>query len=108
MSLKRNNVFTKTKTTENASASISVRRSILCNRYTERLRLNERGYTMKRSKLVAMICCFVFVVLAFTPQVKADEFNKKTILTFSEPFEVPGVVAQILPAGKYVFKIVDV
>jgi hypothetical protein len=63
---------------------------------------------MKRSKLVALICCFVFVVMAFTPQVKADEFNKKSILTFSEPFEVPGIVAQILPAGTYVFKIVDV
>ena len=63
---------------------------------------------MKRFRFVAMVCCFVFVALAITPRVKADEFNKKTILTFSEPFEVPGVVAQILPAGTYVFKIVDV
>ena len=62
---------------------------------------------MKRFKFVAMICCFVFVALAITPRVKADEFNKKTILTFSEPFEVPGVDAQILPAGTYVFKLVD-
>jgi hypothetical protein len=62
---------------------------------------------MKRFKLMAIISCFVFVTLAITPQVKADEFNKKTILTFSEPFEVPGVDAQILPAGTYVFKIVD-
>jgi hypothetical protein len=63
---------------------------------------------MKRFKLVAMICCFVFVALAFTPQVKADQFDKKTILTFSEPIEVPGVGGQILPAGTYVFKLVDV
>jgi len=63
---------------------------------------------MKRLKFVAMICCFVFVAVAMTTQVKADEFNKKSILTFSEPFEVPGIVAQILPAGTYVFKIVDV
>ena len=62
---------------------------------------------MKRLKFVAMICCFVFLALAVSPRVKADEFNKKTILTFSEPFEVPGVDAQILPAGTYVFKIVD-
>jgi LPXTG-motif cell wall-anchored protein len=62
---------------------------------------------MKRFTVVAMICCFVFVALAITPQVKADEFNKKTTMTFSEPFEVPGVEAQILPAGTYVFKILD-
>ena len=63
---------------------------------------------MKRLKCVAMICCFVFAALAMTSQVKADQFDKKTILTFSEAIEVPGVGAQILPAGTYVFKLVDV
>src|ERR1700681_3611060 len=62
---------------------------------------------MKRFQFVAMICCFVFVALAIAPAAKADNFDKKTILTFSEPFEVPGVDAQILPAGTYVFKILD-
>jgi hypothetical protein len=33
-----------------------------------------------------------------------DEWNKKTILTFSQPVEVPGM---ILPAGQYVFKLTD-
>lgn len=33
-----------------------------------------------------------------------DEWNKKTVLTFKEPVEVPGV---ILPAGDYVFKLAD-
>jgi len=62
---------------------------------------------MKRFKFVAMICSFVFVALAIAPKVKADEYNKKTIMTFSEPFEVPGVDAQILPAGTYIFKLLD-
>jgi LPXTG-motif cell wall-anchored protein len=62
---------------------------------------------MKRFKFVAMICSFVFVALAITPRVKADEWNNKSFLTFSEPIEVPGVGAQILPAGKYMFKLVD-
>jgi hypothetical protein len=62
---------------------------------------------MKRFTVVAMICCFVFVALAIAPQVRADSFDKKTILTFTEPFEVPGVDAQILPAGTYVFKIIN-
>jgi hypothetical protein len=62
---------------------------------------------MKRFKIVATICCFVLVALAIAPRVKADEYDKKTILTFSEPFEVPGVNAQILPAGTYIFKLLD-
>jgi hypothetical protein len=62
---------------------------------------------MKRFQFVAMLCCFVFVALAITPQVRADTFDKKTIITFSEPFEVPGVDSQVLPAGTYVFKIFD-
>jgi hypothetical protein len=62
---------------------------------------------MKRYTVVAMLCCFVLTALVIAPQVKADTFNKKTIMTFSEPFEVPGVDAQILPAGTYVFKLLD-
>jgi hypothetical protein len=49
----------------------------------------------------------MFAALAVAPQSRADEFNKKTTITFSEPFEVPGVDAQILPAGTYVFKLMD-
>ena len=62
---------------------------------------------MKRFKIVFTICCFVFVALAIAPRVKADEFNEKTFVTFSEPVEVPGVGAQILPAGKYMIKLLD-
>jgi hypothetical protein len=62
---------------------------------------------MKRFKLVAMLFCFVFAALAITPRVKAQTANEKTIMTFTEPFEVPGVDAQILPAGTYVFTLVD-
>jgi hypothetical protein len=34
----------------------------------------------------------------------ADEWNKKTVLTFSQPFEIPGMV---LPAGTYTFELAD-
>jgi hypothetical protein len=69
--------------------------------------IQKRGNKMKRFKLVAILCSLVFVALAVTPQVKAQTRNEKTILTFSDPFEVPGVDAQILPAGTYVFKLLD-
>lgn len=34
----------------------------------------------------------------------ADEWNKKTVLTFSHSIEIPG---QVLPAGTYTFKLAD-
>jgi hypothetical protein len=70
-------------------------------------RFNERGTIMKRFKFVAVICSFVFIALAIAPRIKADENDKKTTMTFTEPFEVPGVDAQILPAGTYIFKLLD-
>jgi hypothetical protein len=33
--------------------------------------------------------------------------SKKTTVTFSAPVEIPGVGAQVLPAGTYVFKVLD-
>jgi hypothetical protein len=38
------------------------------------------------------------------PAAKADEWNKETVLTFSEQVEIPG---QVLPAGTYIFKLLD-
>jgi len=35
---------------------------------------------------------------------RADEWDQKTIFTFSTPVEIPG---QVLPAGTYVFKLAD-
>jgi hypothetical protein len=43
-------------------------------------------------------------VLALLPGAKADEWNQKTVFTFSGPVEIPG---QILPAGTYVFKLAN-
>src|ERR1044072_543989 len=41
---------------------------------------------------------------------RADEWNRKTVVTFSGPVEIPGVHLAgwgVLPAGTYVFKILD-
>lgn len=51
--------------------------------------------------------CLTVLCLIAAPKAKADEWNRKTVITFSGPVEVPGVGAQILPAGTYVFKIMD-
>jgi hypothetical protein len=45
-----------------------------------------------------------------TPSAKADEWNNKTVMTFSGPVEIPGVHQTgwgVLPAGTYVFKLLD-
>jgi len=60
-----------------------------------------------RFRVVAMIFCLSLVALTFLPSAKADAWNRKTTVTFSGPVEVPGVGAQTLPAGTYVFKIFD-
>jgi hypothetical protein len=54
-----------------------------------------------------MIFCLALVVLAFSAGAKADEWNKTTVVTFSAPVEIPGVGAQVLPAGTYIFKLLD-
>jgi hypothetical protein len=47
----------------------------------------------------------VLMAAALIPTVThADEFDKKTVLTFSGPVQVPGMT---LDAGKYVFKLLD-
>jgi len=40
----------------------------------------------------------------FAPAARADEWDKKTVMTFNEPVEIPG---KVLPAGTYVFKLLD-
>ena len=59
---------------------------------------------MNRIKVLTSIFCLSLAALTFSATAKADAWDKKTILTFSQPVEVPGVV---LPSGTYVFKLLD-
>lgn len=54
-----------------------------------------------------MTVCFTACLLFVLPTASADDWNKKTTVTMSAPFEVPGIGAQVLPAGTYVFKLLD-
>ncbi len=44
------------------------------------------------------------LVVAFLNSATPDQWNKKTVLTFNQPVEIPG---KVLPAGTYVFKLLD-
>ncbi|MBK6797387.1 MAG: hypothetical protein IPG76_11540 [Acidobacteria bacterium] len=61
--------------------------------------------SMNRIKVIATIFCLSFVALAFSTSGQADEWNKKTVITFNQPVEIPGNI--VLPAGTYVFELVD-
>jgi hypothetical protein len=43
----------------------------------------------------------------FSSTASAQAWNKRTSVTFSGPVEIPGVGAQVLPAGTYVFRLLD-
>ena len=54
--------------------------------------------------LMKAACCAAAVTMLVASPARADQWNKKTFLTFSGPVQVPGVT---LPAGTYTFKLAD-
>ena len=66
---------------------------------------------MKLFKALPTVFCLTLVAGAmFSSVAKADDWNRKTTITFSGPVEIPGVHLAgwgVLPAGTYVFKILD-
>jgi len=65
---------------------------------------------MKVFKAATLVCGLTLMGAALTTTARADEWNKKTVITFSGPVEIPGVHLAgygTLPAGTYVFKILD-
>jgi hypothetical protein len=62
---------------------------------------------MKQFKFMLAVSCFVFLAMAIAPRIMAQTSSQKTVITFSEPFEVPGVDAQILPPGTYAFTVLE-
>ena len=54
--------------------------------------------------------CIALLGSIYVPAARADDWNRKTTITFSGPVEIPGVHLKgfgVLPAGTYVFKILD-
>jgi hypothetical protein len=55
-------------------------------------------------RVLKAVCCAAALTVALAPGARADQWNKKTFLTFSGPVSVPGAT---LPAGTYTFKLAD-
>jgi hypothetical protein len=59
---------------------------------------------MKAFRTAALLFCIVGLTAACGSLARADEHDKLTIFTFSQPVELPGVT---LPAGTYAFRLLD-
>lgn len=63
-----------------------------------------------RFKTVTTVCCVALLGAFGAPTANGDDWNRKTTMTFSAPVEIPGVHLKgwgVLPAGTYVFKVLD-
>jgi len=59
---------------------------------------------MKQSSIARAAAIGVLAIMSFPAASLADDYDKKTIITITEPLEVPGIVLQ---PGKYVFKLLN-
>jgi hypothetical protein len=55
---------------------------------------------VKQFGILAVLLAFLVVL----PAVHADEWNQATLITFSQPVQIPG---RVLPAGTYLFELVN-
>src|SRR5580698_10110824 len=56
------------------------------------------------NRLALAVASLGLLGIALAPSARADEWNKKTILTVNETIQVPN---KVLPPGKYVIKLLD-
>src|SRR5690348_3359671 len=59
---------------------------------------------MKSAKAIFCLLAASSLGSVILPSARADEWNKKTVVTFSQDVEVPG---RVLPAGTYMFRLLD-
>jgi hypothetical protein len=59
---------------------------------------------MKRFSLLRIGALALLGLAALNPGLKADEYDRKTVISISQPLEVPG---SVLPPGTYVMKLLN-
>ena len=60
----------------------------------------KKGGVVRSFLTVALLLAFLIVL----PNVRADEWDQATLFTFNQPVQIP---ANVLPAGTYLFEIVN-
>jgi hypothetical protein len=61
-----------------------------------------RRSEMQKKGVVLLTIAAILLALSLSSRAKADDWDKKTIVTFDQDVGIPG---QVLPAGTYVFKL---
>jgi hypothetical protein len=59
---------------------------------------------MRKQNIIPLVLAAMLLTLSLGSGAKADDWNKKTVVTFEQDVEIPGWV---LPAGTYVFKLLN-
>jgi hypothetical protein len=57
---------------------------------------------MRKLSILPLALVGVLLTLSLSSSVRADDWDKKTVVTFGQDVEIRG---QVLPAGSYVFKL---
>ena len=84
--------------------------SVTAKRVATEFRAITREKKMTFLRTAAAVFCLTFLGTMFSPTAKADDWSQKAVLTISSPIEIPGVHLAgwaVLPAGTYVFKLLD-
>jgi hypothetical protein len=68
--------------------------------------IKQKGALMKRAAVVRNFVAVTFLLASsiVLPVVHADEWNQATLFTLSQSVQIPG---QVLPAGTYLFELVN-
>lgn len=69
--------------------------------------MNGRNLSKRFSRGLVVASSIGVLCTMLAGTASAQSWNKKTSITFSGPVEIPGVEAQVLPAGTYVFRLLD-
>jgi hypothetical protein len=59
---------------------------------------------MRKQNIVPLVLAAMLLALSLSSGAKADDWNKKTVVTFNQDVTIPGWT---LPAGTYVFKLMN-
>src|SRR4029078_2281017 len=66
-----------------------------------------RSLSKPGRRVLVLAFSIIVLLMMFSSAASAQFPNKKTTVTFSGPVEIPGIDAQVLPAGTYVFRLLD-
>jgi len=69
--------------------------------------MSDRDLSTRVCRAIARAFGITLVAVLCASAASAQPSSKKTTVTFNAPVEIPGVGAQVLPAGIYVFRLLD-